>query len=344
MSSIVSRYWRLDERPQGDIEEGHLSLQSRELGPLTDGQILIRTLYLSMDATNRLWMSDMEELYMPPVELGAPMSGFIVGQVVESKHIAFATGELVTGLGYWSEYLICRGEGMQRFQAPEGVPLDLAFGVLAIAGPTAYFGLLDIGSPEPGDTVVVTAAAGAVGALVGQIAKMKGCRVVGVAGSPDKCKWLTEELGFDAAVNYKTDNVLEALKKACPDGIDVHFENVGGEVLDAGLTLMNLNGRVVICGLISMYNTSGPVPGPTMFHNIIMKRLRIEGFVVLDYAERFPEAQAVLSQWLRMGKLCYRLDITDGIETAVVALQKLYTGANTGKVMVKVGDWAASAP
>ncbi len=337
MAKTISQCWYLERRPEREIGEGDLSLREASIDEVRDGQILVRTIYLSLDATNRLWMGDMEELYMPPIEIGAPMLGFMLGEVMDSKHSEFKPGDILIGLGPWSDYFVSDGTGFDRFPLPEGLPLDMAFGVLAIAGPTAYFGLLDIGKPREGETVVVTAAAGAVGALVGQIARMKGCRVVGIAGSEEKCRWLVDELGFDAAINYKQEKVLESLKKHCPDGIDVHFENVGGEVLDAGLTLMNLNGRVVICGLISMYNAPGRVPGPYMFHNTIMKRLRIEGFVVLDYAERFAEARAVLSQWMRMGKLKYRLDVMEGLESAVAALKKLYTGENKGKMMVRIG-------
>ncbi len=228
------------------------------------------------------------------------------------------------------------GEGDAPFPRPEGVPVTDAFGILAVAGPTAYVGVLEIGKPKPGDTVVVTAAAGAVGALVGQIAKLQGCRVVGVAGSDDKCRWLTDELGFDAAINYRKEDLLEALKREAPNGIDVQFENVGGEQLDAGLTLMNEGGRVVICGLISTYNSSGPVPGPYMFRNVIMKRLTIQGFVILDYAAHFPEYHAKLVEWMRAGDLKYRLHIEDGLENAVDALRLLYTGCNNRKVIVRL--------
>ena len=338
MTPVQSRYWRLDKRPERNISEDTLSLQTQNISDIADGCLLLRTVYLSLDATNRLWMGDMEELYMEPVALGAPMKGFTVSEVVKSRHQDFAEGEWVVGIGVWAEYQVSDGSDVSKFDQPEGIPLAEAFGILTVAGPTAYFGLLDIGKPRPGETVVISAAAGAVGALVGQIALMKGCRVIGIAGSDEKCAWLTDQLGFDGAVNYKKEALVPALKRECPDGIDVHFENVGGEVLDAALTLMNMNGRVVICGLISMYNTAGSTPGPVMFHNTIMKRVRIEGFVVLDYAERYGEAQAVLTRWIRMGKLKYRLDIMDGVENAVEALQKLYQGTNIGKMMVRIGD------
>ncbi|PCI52597.1 MAG: NADP-dependent oxidoreductase [Alphaproteobacteria bacterium] len=335
MSKIISQYWRLDKRPKNEIEDNCLSLHKEEIAFPEEGEILFRVIYLSLDATNRLWMGDMEELYIAPVPLGEPMYGFVLVEAIESRNDKFKKGDLAIGLATWSEYIISDGSNFTPFPKPNGFPLEAAFGVLAVAGPTAYFGLLDIGQPKAGETVVVTAAAGAVGSLVGQIAKMKGCHVVGLAGSEEKCRWLTDELGFDAAINYKKENMLEALKKHCPDGIDVHFENVGGEVLEAALTLMNLKGRIVVCGLISMYNKDMRQSGPRMFHNTIMKRLRIEGFVVLDYADRFPEAHAVLSQWMQTGRLKYRLDIAEGIESSVNSLRRLYSGANNGKMMVR---------
>ena len=208
--------------------------------------------------------------------------------------------------------------------------------VLGATGMTAYFGLLDIGQPKAGETVVVSAAAGAVGSLVGQIAKIKGCRVVGIAGSDEKCAWITKDLGFDAAINYKKENVLESLKRHCPKGIDVYFENVGGEILDAVLTLINVGGRIPLCGLISTYNATDPVPGPYMFRNILMKRVRVQGFIITDYLPRFPEGVAQMGQWLGEGKLKYKVDIVKGLENAASAVNKLFTGENQGKLLVEV--------
>lgn len=338
MKPLQSRYWRLDNRPKEFIVDDTLSLNTETIDDLADGHVLLRTIYLSLDATNRLWMSDMEELYIEPVGLGEKMLGFTVSEVVETKNPKFALGEYVVGIGTWSEYQVSDGTGLYKFKQPENIPLADAFTVLTVSGPTAYFGLLDIAKPRAGETVVISAAAGAVGALVGQIAMMKGCRVVGIAGSDDKCAWLKEELGFDSVINYKQEPLEDALKRECKDGIDIQFENVGGAVLDAAMPLMNMNGRVVICGLISMYNSSGDVLGPRMFHNVIMKRLRIQGFVVLDYADRYDEAQGALARWMQMGSLKYRMDMMTGIENSVVALQKLYKGENSGKMMVQIGD------
>ncbi len=334
--SKTARHWYFNKRPTGDIESDTLVLREEPVPELQDGEFLFRSIYMSLDATNRVWMSDWDT-YMDPLPIGARMLGFLVGEVVKSRHPGFPVGSLATGLGTWSDFVVTKGEGYVPFPVMEGVSLADAFGTLAVAGPTAYVGLLEIGKPQPGDTVVVTAAAGAVGALVGQIAKIQGCRVIGIAGSDDKCRWLTEELGFDAAINYRSENVLDGLRREAPNGIDVHFENVGGEILDAGLTLMNNYGRVVICGLISTYNATGPVPGPYMFRNVIMKRLKVEGFVILDYAEHFAEYHQKLAEWMRSGQLKYRIHIEEGLDKAQDALRLLYSGGNNGKLMVRIG-------
>jgi hypothetical protein len=338
-NQLTSRFWRLDRRPRENIEDGCLSVQTETIAALAEGQVLLRNIYLSLDATNRLWMEDIEEMYMPPVPLGAPMLGFTLGEVVESRNPAFKPGQLAMGLGHWSDYLVSDGAGLMPMDKPEGIPLSLAFGALAIAGPTAYFGLLDVGRPKPGSTVVVSAAAGAAGSCAAQIAKIKGCRVIGIAGGAEKCGWLKNEAGLDAVIDYKTEDVLEALKRHAPDGIDLLYENVGGDILDASLSHMKLGGTVVVCGLISTYNNGHlQGSGPRMFHNVIMKRLRIEGFVVLDYLARYGEAWAELIPWLREGKLKFRVDVVDGLDKAVDALRSMYTGANQGKLMVQIGS------
>jgi hypothetical protein len=216
------------------------------------------------------------------------------------------------------------------------VPVATAFGLLAIAGPTAYFGLLDLGRPKAGETVVVSAAAGAVGSLVGQIARLKGCRAVGLAGSDAKCRWLIEELGFDAAINYKQGDLANALGRAAPQGIDIYFDNVGGDILDACLAQMNLHGRIPTCGLISQYNATREWPGPRNYHRILMQRLQVEGFIVLDYASRYPEAIGALGLWLQQGKLKFRVDLHEGLENAVAVLRRLFTGESQGKLMLHV--------
>jgi len=271
---------------------------------------------------------------------GEPMKGFTLCEVVASRNAAFAVGSLAAGLAPWSDYSISDGSGLMPVPRIPGLALADAFGVLAVAGPTALVGLMEIGRPQPGATVVVTAAAGAVGMLVGQIAKIHGCKTIGIAGGPDKCAALVERFGYDHAIDYKREDVVARLRALAPDGVDVHFENVGGEMLDAGLTVMKNFGSVVICGLISTYNsTAGDrIPGPYMFRNVIMRRLRVEGFVILDYLDRYPQYQAQLAGWMLEGKLRYRLDVTDGLDNAVGALKMLYTGANNGKVLVQIGS------
>lgn len=337
MTATTTRRWYFNRPPSGDLEADTLVLREEPLPAPADGEMLVRTIHLSLDATNRVWLSDWD-LYMDPVRLGDPMRGFILGEVVRSRNPAFAEGTLVCGTHTWSDYCLTDGAGFFPFAAPEGIGLAEAFGTLMIAGPTAYHGLINVGRPQPGETVVVSAAAGAVGALAGQIARIQGCRVVGIAGSADKCAWLTGELGFDAAVNHRDGDLVESLRTAVPEGIDILFENVGGACLDAGLTLMRDFGRVVVCGLISSYNSSGPVPGPYMFRNVIMRRLRVEGFVILDHFDLYPAMQAQLAQWMREGRLKSRLHVVDGLENAAAALGLLYSGGNTGKLMVRIGN------
>ena len=331
----VNRVWRLRKRPVGMIGDDVLSLEQEAVPEPAAGQLLMRLNYLSLDPTNRIWMSDMDQ-YMPPVGLGEPMRGVVCGTVVASKHPDFAPGDVVSGLGTWADYQVGVPGMLNKMPPLAGVSVADAFGLMAVVGPTAYFGLMDLGAPKAGETVVVSAAAGAVGSVVGQIAKIKGCRAVGLAGSDEKCRWIVEDLGFDAAINYKTEDVPAALKRACPQGIDVYFDNVGGDILDACLKQMNLFGRIPTCGLISQYNATGEVPGPRNYPMILMQRLKVQGFIVLDYAGRYPEAIGALGQWLQSGQLKFRVDMHDGLEHAVKTLRKLYTGENQGKLMVRV--------
>lgn len=327
--------WRLRKRPIGIIGDDVLSFDQEPIPEPDAGQFLFRLEYLSLDPTNRIWMSDMDQ-YMPPVALGHPMRGVVCGTVVKSRHPEFAPGHRVSGIGVWAHYQIGAPGVIGKFITPADISDVEAFGLFAVVGPTAYFGLLEHGAPKAGETVVVSAASGAVGSLVGQIAKIKGCRAVGLTGSDAKCRWIVDELGFDAAINYKTEAVGAALARACPSGIDVYFDNVGGEILDACLKLMNLNGRVPTCGLISEYNAIGAPPGPMHYPAILMKRLKVHGFIVLDYMSRYPEAIAALSGWLQQGKLKFRLEQHQGLENAVDALRKLFTGEHMGKLMLHV--------
>lgn len=338
MSETVSHAWVLRKRPEGRISQDHFEWVESHLPEPRDGQVLVRTVYLSLDPTNRIWASDMDQ-YMPPVELGEVMRGGTLGVVEASANDRFAPGDLVQGIWGWqSHYLADDGAMLNKLPSAAGVPLDAYMSVLGATGMTAYFGLLDIGKPQPGETVVVSAAAGAVGSIVGQIAKIKGCRAVGLAGSDDKCRHLTEDLGFDVAINYKTEDVGAALDAACPDGIDVYFENTGGAITDAVMTRFNLQARMPLCGLIAHYNDfdgKRGVQGPNNYQQILMKRVLIKGYIVTDYLDRFGEGIAEMGQWLAEGKIHYRTDIVDGLENAVDAVNRLFDGANTGKLLVR---------
>lgn len=331
----VNRQWRLKKRPVGDVAPGDLELVSGPVPVPGPGQALVRNIYLSLDPTNRIWMSDMDQ-YMPPVEIGDVMRGGTIGVVEASNNPDLKVGDIVQPMDMgWQDYVVT-GAAQKLIVTPQ-TPILAYMSALGMTGVTAYFGLLDIGKPKPGETVVVSAAAGAVGSIVGQIAKLKGCRVVGLAGSDDKCRWVVDDLGFDACINYRKENVLEALRRACPKGIDVYFENVGGEILDAVLTLINLEARIPLCGLISSYNADGPVPGPYMFRNVLMKRALIKGFIVIDYFPRIGEFMQDMPGWVASGKIKWRVDVVQGLENAPTALQKLFTGGNTGKLVVQIG-------
>ncbi|MGE0882437.1 MAG: NADP-dependent oxidoreductase [Blastocatellales bacterium] len=334
MASRTNHQWRLAARPEGLIKETDFTWTEETVPEIQDGQLLVHNLYLSLDPTMRMWAT--RDTYLPAVKIGEVMRGTTIGIVEESRNPKFKVGDHVSGLLGWQKYAVTDGKGINVLPNLPGVPLTAHFGLFGHIGMTAYFGLLDIGKPQPGETLVVSAAAGAVGSLVGQIGKIKGCRVVGIAGADDKCKWIVDELGFDAAINYKTENVYEALKKHCPNGIDIDFENVGGEIMDAVLAQINLRARIVLCGLISGYNATQPVPGPYNFANILVQRARIEGFIVLDYAPRAMECMTELGQWLKEGKIKYRIDEVDGLKSAPMALNRLFEGTNIGKLVVRI--------
>lgn len=333
----TTRGWVLNKRVDREIEADTFLMKEEALPTLADGEFRVRTIYLSLDATNRVWIGNWDQ-YMDPVQVGEGMRGFVCGEVMASKNPDFAAGTLVAGMATWSETITTNGEGFSAFAALPGISVAETFGALAVAGPTAYVGLLDIARIQAGETVVVSAAAGAVGMMVGQIAKLKGCRTIGIAGGADKCAFIQSECGYDAAIDYRNEDVLQALQRAAPDGVDVLFENVGGEILDAGLTVMKNYGRVVICGLISTYNQSGePVPGPYMFRNLIMRRLRVQGFVILDYLAQYPDIQQEIAGWMLEGKVRFKVHVEDGLENAPDALKMLYSSKNFGKLLVRVG-------
>ncbi len=327
-----NRQWILKKRPVGDIAPGDLELVDQPMPVPGPGQILVRTLYLSLDPTNRIWMSDMEQ-YMPPVEIGQVMRGGTLGVVEQSNNADYQRGDIVNTFTGWQEYVVA--DFAQKMA--KGPPLPAYMSVLGATGATAYFGLLDLGKPKAGETVVVSAAAGAVGSIVGQIAKLKGCRAVGFAGTDEKCRHVVEDFGFDACINYKRENIREALKRECPNGIDIDFENAGGEILDAVMEQINLKARIVLCGLISQYNAETPPPGPPLT-NVLMKRARIEGFIIIDYLHRFGEFIADMGKWVAEGKIKYDTTIVKGIENAVSSLDMLFTGGNTGKLLIQVSE------
>jgi NADPH-dependent curcumin reductase CurA len=329
----MNRRWILRQRPVGDIGDNDLQLVEAPLPRPRDGEILVRNIYLMVAPTNRVWMSDIDQ-YMAPVALGEVMRGVTMGVVMESHHPDFRPGDIVEGAMAWEEYSVTRTA--RRVPVEYGLPLHAYASVLGSSGMTAYFGMLDIARPRAGETIVVSAAAGGVGSIAGQIGKILGCRVVGVAGGQNKCRLVTEEFGLDACVDYKAGNVLADLRAACPDGIDVDFENVGGDTMDAVLALINPGARIALCGMISTYNASGDWWSPKMFRNVIMNRARIEGFLISDYRPRFHEAVEVMAKWVRDGQLKYRVDVIEGIEQAPAALNRLFAGKNIGKQLVRL--------
>jgi len=334
--SIVNRQWHLQARPKGLLVPGDLQLAEAPVPALAEGQALARVRYLSMDPTMRMWMADVQ-LYMPPVALGDVMRSFGFAEIVESRHPQYKKGDKIIGLTGLQDYVLIDASAKSQFQKIPPVPFvsDTAFlGVLGITGITAYFGMMDIAKPQKGETLVVSAAAGATGSIAGQIGKIHGCRVIGIAGGEDKCKWLTEDLGFDAAVDYKRPDWKEALVAATPKGIDINYENVGGEIMHTVLSRMNLHGRVVLCGLISGYTKEDPALAS--FSNVLLKRLRVQGFIVIDYADRYVEAATQLGKWKVFGKLKDRETLIEGLEKVPDAINMLFTGGNTGKLIVKL--------
>lgn len=335
MTERMNRQWRLAARPVGVFKDSDFQWSQEQVPELREGQFLVHNQYLSLDPTNRGWANEVDT-YLPAVKLGDVMRGGAIGVVEDSRNPNFKTGDHVSGLFGWQDYAVTDGTGIAKLPEIPGLPLTAHLGLFGHIGITAYYGLLDVGQPKAGETLVVSAAAGAVGSLVGQIGKIVGCHVVGIAGSDEKCRWLTKDLGFDAAINYKTENISEALKRTCPSGIDVDFENVGGEILDAVLAQMNIGARVSLCGMISQYNATERVPGPYNLVMLVVKRARIQGFLVSDYMDRAAEAMTTLGRWFMEGKIKYRVDVVEGLEQAPRAVNKLFDGSNQGKLVVKV--------
>jgi NADPH-dependent curcumin reductase CurA len=319
------------------IEEKNFRWVEEPVPTPGEGEILVRVLYLSCDPTQRGWLA--RDSYVPAVKIGEVVRSGGVGRVVASKHPDFAVGELVSGLVGWQDYAVLRGGGMfPPAKVPEGAPIPLAMSALGLTGITAYFGLFEIGRPQPGDTVVVSGAAGATGLVVGQLARIHGCRAIGIAGGKEKCDWLTSVARFDAAIDYKAEALAPRLRELCPKGIDVFFDNVGGEQLDVALSQLAMRGRVVLCGAIAQYNDDALPPGPKHYLNLLLKRGRMEGFIVGDYMSRAGEAVSKLSAWVREGALVDRVDVQRGLENAPATLRRLFTGDNRGKQLLQIAE------
>jgi NADPH-dependent curcumin reductase CurA len=340
MTENKNRQWILNARPAGRLTGEEFRWNEAPIPQPSDGQVLVRTLLLSVDPAQRIWMS--RDSHKPAVPLGDVMQSFAVGQVIESRHPDFKRGDLVRGEFGWQDYAVTDGKsfgGMQK--VPPGIPPNLALGLFGLNGLTAYIGIAEVGKINAGETVVVSGAAGATGSVAGQIAKLKGCRVIGTAGAKEKCDWLVEEAHFDAAINYKNEDVGTRLSELCPNGIDVFFDNVGGEVLNEVLARINLHARIVLCGAISKSDAATPQPGPANYSNLVARRARMEGFTGLDYPTRVPEAFEALGRWQRDGRLVHKEDVAYGLENAPQALLRLFSGENFGKQLVKVADLAA---
>ncbi|SFS41169.1 NADP-dependent oxidoreductase [Marininema halotolerans] len=324
------------QRPNGMPDENTFDLRTSEIPEPGAGEVLVRTVYLSVDPYMRGRMSDRKS-YVAPFALNEVLSGGVVGQVEVSKDDRFQAGDLVTGLLGWQDYSVAKADELNKVD-PNLAPPSAYLGALGMPGLTAYFGLLDIGQPKAGETVVVSGAAGAVGTIVGQIAKIKGARVVGIAGSAEKNRYLKEELGFDAVINYKTEDVQKALEKACPNGVDVYFDNVGGPISDAVATLLNKFARIPLCGQISMYNLKEPEQGPRIQTSLLINSALMKGFIVSDYQSRSAEGTKQLGEWVSQGKIVYQENIVEGLENTPEAFLGLFSGENLGKQLVKVSD------
>ncbi|MDA9919034.1 NADP-dependent oxidoreductase [Porticoccaceae bacterium] len=335
----INRQWLLAARPDGMIGPQNFEYAETPVPEITSGQILVKNLYLSFDPTQRNWMVDRPG-YLPPVAMGEVMRAGSVSQVVESQHADFAVGELVQTTGCWQDYAVVEpGKGPTGInKLPPGVSPEMMLSILGITGMTAYFGLMDHGQPKAGETVLVSGAAGATGSVVGQIAKLKGCRVVGIAGGPEKCAWLKNVAGVDAVIDYKNENVSEQIAIHCPDKWDVFFDNVGGPILEAALNHLNLYSRVVMCGGIANYNNTEPAPGPNNLMNLVTNRGRMQGFIILDYLPRAMEAIEALMGWVASGDIIYQVDMQEGFDNIPRTLQRLYTGENLGKQLLKIAD------
>ena len=335
----TNRQWLLAKRPEGMVGKENFEYREVPLPDLQDGEVLVRNLYLSFDPTQRGWMEDRES-YLPPVQIGEPMRAGSVGQVAASMHADFSEGDIVQTSGGWQDYTVVAPANaiMGLNKLPDGVPPELALSVMGITGLTAYWGMLDLGEPQPGQTVLVSGAAGATGSVAGQIARIKGCRVVGIAGGPEKCAWLKEEARFDDVIDYKSEDVDARIGETCPDKVNIFFDNVGGNILEAALNHLALRANVVLCGGISSYNATEPVPGPSNLMNLVVQRAQMKGFIILDYFDRMDVAIPELLGWVMNGDIAYAVDIQEGFDNIPDTLNRLFTGKNLGKQLLKLAD------
>ena len=341
MSTLQNRQFKLISRPVGMVKRSDFEFATIPVGEPGPGEVLVKVQYISIDPAMRAWMNEIPS-YIPPVGLGEVMRAIGLGQVVASNDGKLSVGDTVSGMTGVQDYVIAKASEMTRVD-PRLAPLPRFLGALGMPGMTAYFGLLDVGQPKAGETLVVSGAAGAVGSIVGQISRLKGCRVIGIAGGQDKCRYVVEELGFDAAIDYQKElpvleNTYQALKQHCPKGVDIYFDNVGGDILDAALLQLALKARVVLCGAISQYNNVGVPQGPKFYLSLLVKRARMEGFLVFDYVARYGQAVKEMVGWMAEGKLKAREDVVEGLETFPETLLKLFSGENFGKLLIKVSD------
>lgn len=331
---MINKLFKLAARPVGMAKRSDFSYEEAAVPEPRDGELLVKIHYISLDPAMRGWMNAGKS-YIRPVEIGEIMRAGTVGEVVASNNAQFKVGDFVSGTQGVQSYAISDGKGLVKVD-PRLAPLPKYLNVLGMPGITAYFGLLEVGLPKPGETVVVSAASGAVGQVVGQIAKIKGCKAVGIAGGAEKCDYAVKEFGYDACIDYKRGPIFPGLAQHCPEGVDVYFDNVGGDILDAVLTRIRMKARIVICGAISQYNNTTPVAGPKNYMSLLVNRARMEGMVVFDWAPRYAEAVTQMGQWMAEGKLKSREDIVDGIETFPETLLKLFNGENFGKLILRV--------
>ena len=334
--NILNHKFELAARPVGLPKRSDWAYKEETVRDPGEGEIVVKVLYVSLDPAMRGWMNEGKS-YIPPVGIGEVMRALVLGRVLASRNSMFAVGDYVYGPLGVQEFALTNGGGLTKVN-PAAAPLPVYLSALGMPGMSAYFGLLEVGQPKPGETVVVSGAAGAVGAVVGQIAKIKGCRAVGIAGGARKCDYVVRDLGFDAAIDYKAEDVRKALQKHCPKGIDIYFDNVGGDILDAALTQLARSARIVICGAISQYNNTTPIKGPSNYLSLLVNRASMRGFVVMDYASRYGEAAREMAEWLAAGKLKSREDIVEGLETFPETFLKLFKGENVGKLILKLAD------